>query len=867
MGSHRISIRQKFLVAPAIGMVLIAILVTAGRYALEEREVFLRQLLEEDLVAAEEVDRAYQQLSTLHVGLQDLLSRDFPPSEKEWVAVAGSLFLDDLEDVRATLARPRVTDGFGPEGRRNHLALLDLTDAYMSVLRTAVTRLTEDRARARQLADRASIQFDRIGTLFSQLLSVMRAKISTDLKGDINRQHDQWRLFAILGLLSVLAMVLAAFVLSRWLSRDVAEMRNMRDTLQVREKKFRDLYNNTPVMMYSIAANGRLVSVSDYWSRHMGYSRDEVLGRDIVDFMTDDSRRQILNTWRPQFRKGLRPRNLSLQFVKRDGTIFDALLSAVAETDETGEIIGSLSVIIDVTDLNRAKERADHEHAHFLDALESVPLGIVLYDADDNFVVCNQTFRRQLAGVVDKLIPGMPFEEVISTAAERGIIDTQGLSLKEFVRQRMAQHRSMNKAVQHQMEDGTWMLISEFRTHDGGTFITRTDITEIKRTDEALNESEERYALAEEGANDATFDWDIRTGRIFVSSRFYKMMRCTEEDVEVTTEWWMPLVHPDYHEKYKTRMTEHLKGNTEFFSCEYQIARKGGQYIWVLHRGLAIQDASGRAYRMAGSIGNITKRRLAEDGLREAQKMEAVGVLAGGIAHEFNNLLVGISGFANLGVADVDDREQTLLCFEQVLKAAGRAENLTRDLLDFSRRQAIKPTLVLVDLNEVIADIADLVRTYLGESVTLLVEPADRPVYACVDPAQIEQVITNLAINGRDAMPDGGVLTVGTEITGLDADERARHPEGKDDVYACIFLSDTGSGIPEPVLNHMFEPFFTTKEAGKGTGLGLSVVYGIVQQAGGFIDVESVLGAGSTFSILLPLAEKVPERAIIVEPA
>ena len=248
--------------------------------------------------------------------------------------------------------------------------------------------------------------------------------------------------------------------------------------------------------------------------------------------------------------------------------------------------------------------------------------------------------------------------------------------------------------------------------------------------------------------------------------------------------------------------------------------------------------------------GDITERRNLEDQLRQAQKMEAVGQLAGGVAHDFNNILTIIQGHTSLLLDDAELESNRREVLQQVLTAAERAANLTRQLLTFSRKQMIQ--LRDLDLNEVISRLTKMLRCVIGEDVGLNCTYSTTPIHLRADMSMVEQAVMNLAINARDAMPQGGTVTITTEQITTTEVQRAFHPEARPGQFACVTIADTGQGIAPEHLPHIFEPFFTTKEVGKGTGLGLATVYGIVKQHQGWIELDSRLGTGTTFRLYLP---------------
>jgi two-component system cell cycle sensor histidine kinase/response regulator CckA len=284
---------------------------------------------------------------------------------------------------------------------------------------------------------------------------------------------------------------------------------------------------------------------------------------------------------------------------------------------------------------------------------------------------------------------------------------------------------------------------------------------------------------------------------------------------------------------------------------EYEAYRKDGQRIWLSMNARAVRDAEGAVRYYEGTVEDITERKRLGDQLRLAQKMEAVGQLAGGIAHDFNNLLSVINGHTELLLGQLGESSSLRWNTEQIHKASGRAAALVRQLLAFSRRQVLKPEVL--DLNSVVRDVESMIGRIIGENI--VVETVLDKTLGCVraDQSQIEQVIVNLALNARDAMPMGGKLTIQTENVER-AEESVCAGGGRVAAgsYVAVTVTDTGIGMDAAIQGHIFEPFFTTKDQGTGYGLGLSTVYGIVKQSGGCIGLRSEMGQGAAFTILLP---------------
>jgi PAS domain S-box-containing protein len=300
------------------------------------------------------------------------------------------------------------------------------------------------------------------------------------------------------------------------------------------------------------------------------------------------------------------------------------------------------------------------------------------------------------------------------------------------------------------------------------------------------------------------------------------------------------------------------KAGFKDYNEEYRILRPDGSTRWIWDRAFSIRDRNGVIDQVAGIAEDVTERKHLEEELRQAQKMEAVGRLAGGIAHDFNNLLTVITGYSDLLLAQSNLSETDRDMIQQIKKSGDRAASMTRQLLAFSRRQMLMPEIL--DLNSLINSLGEMLRRIIGEDIELDLDLDSQLGSVTADPGQVQQVLMNLVVNARDAMPQGGRLVVQTANVHWSDDLKQRHPDAKPGSYALVSVTDTGIGISPNVQEHLFEPFFTTKGVGKGTGLGLSTVYGIVKQSNGLIEVDSVPGQGASFKIYLPLGQNLPKR-------
>jgi two-component system, cell cycle sensor histidine kinase and response regulator CckA len=390
-----------------------------------------------------------------------------------------------------------------------------------------------------------------------------------------------------------------------------------------------------------------------------------------------------------------------------------------------------------------------------------------------------------------------------------------------------------------------------------------------RRAEDACRESEKRYREIFNEAPIGFHELD-REGRIMrVNRTELEMLGCRAEEM-LGRPVWSFIVEEEMTRKITLAKLEGDRSFHETFERTYR--RKDDKTLQVLVKDQLIRDKEGRITGIRSMMEDITERRRTEEALRKSeeqlrqwQKVEAIGRLAGGVAHDFNNLLTTITGCTEDLIGQFERRDPRLEGIKEIHRAAERATALTRQLLAFGRRQVLHPQVL--NLNGVVGEMEHMLRRLIGEDLELVTLLAPEIWSVKVDRGQIEQVVMNLALNARDAIPEGGKVTIETANLELDEEYARTHVSAKPGAYVMLAISDTGCGMDKETQSHLFEPFFTTKEKGKGTGLGLSTVYGIVKQSGGNIWAYSEPGRGSTFKIYLPRVQETAGRIAESRPA
>ncbi len=506
----------------------------------------------------------------------------------------------------------------------------------------------------------------------------------------------------------------------------------------------------------------------------------------------------------------------------------------------------------------RLRQLSNHQSKLLQATLENMDQGVMMIDADGIVQVYNSKVL-ELLDLPEELLARRPsFLEVRQYQLRQGEFEKSDEAFRQWVGQSGLENK--HHTYERERENGTVLEIRTVPLPTGGAVRTYTDITARRNAEAGLRVSEERYRLLAENATDIISRTDLHGYRTYISPVCRDILGFEPEELIGTRP--IESVHPDDQPAVAAGLETLVSGVAEVETITYRVPHKDGHWVWLEARRRLVRDREGSPCEIISILRDITERRALEDQLRQAQKMEAVGQLTGGVAHDFNNLLTVIVGNSELIIDETEDHQLKPLAM-MIMEAAERGAALTQQLLAFGRRQSLKPEPLVV--SEVVTDMLSLLGRTLGEHIQIRTEIGQRQLTALADRAFLESAILNLVVNARDAMPQGGTLTIS-------AGERAASrgdgnlPLGQPVVF--ITVSDNGTGISPEVLERVFEPFFTTKSVGEGTGLGLSMVYGFAEQSGGHVAIKSTEGEGTSVTILLRAVQhKSPERLVEQAPS
>jgi two-component system, cell cycle sensor histidine kinase and response regulator CckA len=612
-------------------------------------------------------------------------------------------------------------------------------------------------------------------------------------------------------------------------------------TLLASEIKYRRLFEAArDGILILDATSGEITAVNPFLTDLLGYSQDEILGKKLWElgpFKDIGMSRMAFADL--QSREYIRYENLPLE--TSDGR------SIAVEFVSNVYLAGDEKVIQcnirDITARKATEEEQRKGEARYRTLFDHAPDGILIADRDSRYLDANASMCRMLGYSRAELI-GLHASDIIVPSEIEYVAGALSAIIATSNYQREWQFRRRDGSVFAADVIATTMP-------DGNLLAMIRDVTERNLAVEALRAAEERMRFALDTAHVGIWDLDYKTGALQLSDTMEAQYGVPPGTFAGTFGAFLEYLHPDD----RTALIEIFESAAEAgtdFSTVHRAIWPDGTVRWLGGAGRILLGAGGRPVRAVGISQDLTASRTLEEQFHQAQKMEAIGRLAGGVAHDFNNLLTVILGFCELLLADFDPDDRRQLDIIEIQKAGTHAAGLTRQLLAFSRKEIIEPTLL--DLNATMRDLQPMLERLIGEDVKVVtnLDPLVGAVKA--DRGQAEQIILNLAVNARDAMPHGGTLRIETVSVDIDEHYATTHFLVKPGPYVALTVTDTGTGMTPDVQARLFEPFFTTKAVGKGTGLGLAVIHGVVARAGGAVNVYSEVGKGTTFKVYFPRA-------------
>ncbi|MCX7856645.1 MAG: PAS domain S-box protein [Deltaproteobacteria bacterium] len=645
---------------------------------------------------------------------------------------------------------------------------------------------------------------------------------------------------------------------------DITERKNAEIALKLNEELYRSSISNLREGFIRVTLDGKIIMVNNSYAKMYGYSSPEEMMKSVQDigkdlYVNPEDRTKMLE----MIMKYGFVENYESQRKTKDGRIIWVSTNSRAITDEQGNILYLEGTDIDITDRKKAEEKLKEERKKFGILIENLPFGAVLVDPKGKYLYANKKFTEMTGYTLEEVPDGKTF---IKKAFPDEKSRLEVISLWKEDTKKFKVGESIPRTFTVTCKDGSVkrLTVTTVFVAENLYVMGYEDVTEAEKNALLLRESEKKYRSIVENASEGIFQSTLDGMYVFANPAMVKMLGYSsfEELKEAITDIRSQLyVNPADRDKF----LQILKEEGKVINYETQLYRKDGNVIWVNATAWPVYDEQGNFLYIQGIAEDVTERKKKEEELNslreqflQAQKMEAIGRLAGGIAHDFNNVLTVILGTCQLALLSLEDKEKMRKNIETIMNSAEKAASLTRQLLAYSRRQLMQ--LTVLDLNKLIMSMEDMLKRLLGEEIEITTYLEKNLGKVKADPTQLQQVIINLAVNAKDAMPDGGKLILETYNVELNEDYARTHLGVSPGSYVMFSITDTGTGIPKEIMPHIFEPFFTTKQKGEGTGLGLSTVYGIVKQLGGHIYVYSEEGRGTTFKIYLPRVDEKAER-------
>lgn len=696
-----------------------------------------------------------------------------------------------------------------------------------------------------------------LSTINPARVTISKPLIVTVSRGIDSLYFEWWRaakmesmLFGLMGISGIIGLYFYQRRQENFYRREEESINALKDS----ELRYRRIVDTAKEGIWVTGEDSMTSFVNERMAEMLGYQAEEMIGEPVTGFMFEEDVPDHLGRME-RCLQGVSDIS-ERRFRHKNGQAVWTIASVVPIFDDEHNIKGAFAMLTDITERKKVEAEKDQFYKFFKTATDLM----VIADPKGVFIKTNPACT-EILGYSETEFVAKTFIEFVHP-------EDKQLTRDEMARQ-LQRGFSLNFENRFICKDGsvTWLSWrTTYNKEEGITYATARDITEKKMAELQLQEKEERIR---------TLSNNLPRGYVYqlvIEDNGERRFTYISDGVEsihglhVSQVLDNPMVLYDQIDESDRLMLEKTEeeayNKMTTFNCEAKFDTRDGKVKWLNLSSSPRKLADG-SIQFDGLVMDITDKKQIEEQLVRAQKMESIGQLAGGIAHDFNNMLTAIIGYGSLLNSKLGKDSELRPYVDQILSSAGKSANLIRQLLAFSRKQEI--TLKETDLNELIKDMEKLLLRLIGEDIELSTKLSEKSLFVMVDPGQIEQVLMNLSTNARDAMPDGGLLSIGTDTVELDAGYIKGHDMDKPGMYALISVTDTGRGMDNKTQQKIFEPFFTTKEVGKGTGLGLSIVYGIIKQHDGNITIYSEPGKGTTFRIYLPLIESKVEETKAAE--
>lgn len=616
------------------------------------------------------------------------------------------------------------------------------------------------------------------------------------------------------------------------------------------EARFHAIFDSIPDAVIFADTDRRILLLNPAFTRLFGYAAKDVIGR-TTEFLYADPA-DYAEQGQLRFNKEAGDndgKSYEMRYRREDSTVFWAESLGMRILSPDGTILGLMGMHRDITQRRQIEVSLRKSEATARTLLNLPNAAVFLLDRESICLDANETMARRFGRKVTDII-GTSIWDLFPPEVSRNRKEhfEDVLRMKKQVHFEDEREEMWNHSIMSPILDAEGEV--------SAVAVFGFDITERKRAEMELKQRQTDLLEIQHIGKIASLNWNLQNDTIQWTPEFFSIVERDPQSFPHTGTGYLSLVHPEDRNLIEKTFEDSLLGEVAPY-VEYRFVMPDGRNKHVGSQGKFIRDGKGHPTHMIGYIQDITERKEAEEEkgkleeqLRQAQKMESVGRLAGGVAHDFNNMLGVILGHTEIALEEVDHAQPIHKDLQEIHKAAQRSANLTRQLLAFARKQTVSPKIL--DLNETVESMLRMLHRLIGEDIELSWKPGLNLWPVKVDPAQVDQVLANLAVNARDAIAGVGLVTIETGNIVIDETYGLSHAGTVPGEYVLLTVSDTGVGMNKETIGHLFEPFFTTKEVGKGTGLGLATVYGVVKQNNGFINVYSEPGRGSSFKIYLP---------------